>query len=104
MNDNEVVCKAVFIVYDQAHQPNIEKALKNINLKGYTSWQDIQGQGTATGVPHLGSHAWPSLNNAILVITPLEKVSLLMSELRNINQKYPEQGLRAFVWHIEDQL
>ncbi len=94
--------KAVFIAFNQAHQPHIEKALKSLNIKGYTAWQDVQGEGTNGGEPHLGTHAWPRMNDARLVIVASEKVSLLLDKLREINDESPQQGLRAFVWSIED--
>ncbi len=94
--------KAIFIAFNQAHQPLIAKAMKKFSIKGYTAWRDIQGQGSNGGVPHLGSHAWPTLNDAMLVVVPADKASLFLAELRLINEASPEQGLRAFVWAIED--
>ncbi len=104
MQEIQVTQKAVFIAFSQAHQPKIEKALKSLNLKGYTAWRDIQGQGTNGGEPHLGSHAWPRLNDAMLLVTPSDKVKLLLDSLRAINDESPQQGLRAFVWSIEESI
>ncbi len=94
--------KAVFIAFNQALVPHIERTLRNFSLKGYTAWRGIQGQGTNGGEPHLGSHAWPRLNDAMLVVVPQEKVRPLLAELRAINEDNLQQGLRAFVWTIED--
>ncbi len=94
--------KAVFIAFNQALQPHIERMLRNFSLKGYTAWRDIQGQGTNGGEPHLGSHAWPRLNDAMLVVVPQQKVRPLLDELRTVNEENSQLGLRAFVWSIED--
>ncbi len=94
--------KAVFIAYNQAHEPLIHQTLQSLGLKGYSQWQDIQGRGSNGGVPHLGTHIWPTLNNALLVILASNQVQGLLAQLRKINEDYPQQGLRAFVWNIED--
>lgn len=94
--------KAVFISYNQALHGLIVQAMEQLNLKGYTQWDDLSGRGSHTGEPHLGTHAWPTLNGALLTIIPAEKVSPLLEALRVIDKGAPQQGLRAFVWNIED--
>lgn len=96
--------KSVFIAYNQAYHPLILKILSKLTLKGYTSWNHIQGRGSHTGEPHLGSHAWPTMNDAMLVIVPTSKLDGLLHELRKLDEATPEQGLRAFVWSIEQTI
>lgn len=99
MDSNKL--KSVFIAYNQAYHSLILRILDKQNIKGYTSWNHVQGQGSRGGEPHLGSHAWPTMNDAMLVIVPEEKLELLLDALRKLDEKTPEQGLRAFVWSIE---
>ncbi|MDY6148065.1 MAG: hypothetical protein SPI35_03485 [Porphyromonas sp.] len=94
--------KAVFITYNQALHGLVQRLLEKLNQKGYTQWDGITGCGSLTGEPHLGSHAWPTLNGALLVITDAQKVPALLQGLREIDQTAPKQGLRAFVWNVED--
>lgn len=96
--------KSVFIAYNQAYHPLILKILSKLSLKGYTSWNHIQGRGTHSGKPHLGSHAWPTMNDAMLVVVPTSKLDGLLHELRKLDEATPEQGLRAFVWSIEQTI
>ncbi len=96
--------KSVFIAYNQAYHPLIQRILSKLSLKGYTSWNHIQGRGTDTGEPHLGSHAWPTMNNAMLVVVPERKLQPLLYELRDLDEATPEQGLRAFVWSVEQTI
>lgn len=96
--------KSVFIAYNQAYHPLILKILSKLTLKGYTSWNHIQGRGSHTGEPHLGSHAWPTMNDAMLVVVPTSKLDGLLHELRKLDEATPEQGLRAFVWSIEQTI
>jgi nitrogen regulatory protein PII len=96
--------KAVFISHNQAITEEIEDILENFAIKGYTQWTEVKGKGSETGEPHMGTHTWPSLNNALLTIIPDEKVSKLLDKLSDLNKQVEEQGLRAFVWNIEQSI
>ena len=108
MNENKSFApseplKTVFIAYNQAYHDLILRILDKQNLRGYTTWEQVQGHGTVTGVPHLGSHAWPTMNSSMLVM-PAAKVSEFLSALRALDEATPEQGLRAFVWSVEETI
>ena len=66
--------KSVFIPYNQAYKERILDILERMNIRGFTLWDNVQGKGSRTGEPHYGSHAWPTLNAAILTVVPDEKV------------------------------
>ena len=93
--------KSVFIAYDQAHQENVMEVLDRMNLKGYTMFGTVMGAGTKTGDPHLGSHAWPTMNSAILTVVPDDRVDTLLERLHKLDTDNEMLGLRAFVWNIE---
>ena len=80
--------KSVFIAYNEAYHSLILRLLDKQNLKGYTSWNHIEGRGSHGGEPHIGSHAWPTMNDA----------------LRELDERNPQEGLRAFVWNIEQTI
>lgn len=94
--------KSVFISFDQAFHEQILHILNYNNIRGFTRWENVHGRGTKTGEPHYGSHAWPSLNSAIMTVIPDEKVKPLLEELKALDATSELMGLRAFVWHIED--
>lgn len=96
--------KAVFIAYDQAHQENIAEVLDRLTIKGFTMFPQVMGAGTKTGDPHLGSHAWPTMNAAILTIVPDEKLDKLMERLHELDVNNEMLGLRAFVWTVEKEI
>lgn len=100
----ETKLKSVFIAYNQAYHNLILRILDKQSLRGYTSWNHIQGRGTSEGEPHLGSHAWPAMNNAMLVVVPEDRLEKLLLALRALDEKTPEQGLRAFVWSVEQTI
>ena len=60
--------KSVLITFDQAHFEQIMAVLNHLNCRGYTRIEQVQGRGSDKGEPHLGSHAWPAMNSAILSV------------------------------------
>jgi len=96
--------KAVFIVYNQALTEAVNSILDRNHIRGYTKWADVQGRGSHHGEPHFGSHTWPAMNAAILAITEEEQVEPLLASLKKLDAKAEQQGLRAFVWNIEEAI
>jgi len=96
--------KAVLIVYNQALTEAVNSILDRNQIRGYTKWADVQGRGTHNGEPHFGSHTWPAMNSAILAITEEERVEPLLANLKKLDAKAEQQGLRAFVWNIEGMI
>lgn len=93
--------KAVFIAYNQAYNEEIVELLAANGQKGFTRWENVEGKGSFNGFPRFGSHAWPELNHAILVIMSDEKVAPILEQLKAKDTAAPDLGLRAFVWSIE---
>ncbi|MDR0732640.1 MAG: hypothetical protein LBF08_01070 [Dysgonamonadaceae bacterium] len=96
--------KAIFIPYDQAHKERILGLLEKTNIRGFTLWDGIQGKGNRTGEPHYGSHAWPTLNAAVLTVVPDEKVAGLLQKLQALDKESENLGLHAFVWNVEQMV
>ena len=96
--------KAIFVTYNQAYYDDIRAILNANGVKGYTEWDEIKGHGSDQGEPHLGSHAWPTLNNAIISFVEDDRVEGILRDLRERDEKAPELGLRAFVWQIEKMI
>ena len=87
--------KAIFVAYNQAYNQEIVELLERCGQRGYTVWEEIGGRGGETGEPHLGSHAWPTQNHALLSVVPDERVAPVMDLLRQEDRAYPDLGLRA---------
>ncbi|NOZ36444.1 MAG: hypothetical protein GXO80_14245 [Chlorobi bacterium] len=96
--------KAVFISYNQSISFEVQQILNELSVRGYTQWTDIKGKGSVKGEPHEGTHTWPELNNAHLTIVEDQKVSPLLKKLKTLDLKSEQQGLRAFVWNIENSI
>ncbi len=93
--------KSIFISYNQSITFEVQQILNDLNIKGYTQWIDVKGRGSVSGEPHEGTHTWPEMNNAHFVIVDDEKVEKLLKCLEKLDKKSEQQGLRAFVWNIE---
>ncbi|MDR1779689.1 MAG: hypothetical protein LBR50_03030 [Tannerella sp.] len=93
--------KAIFIPYNQAFKERLIEMLERSNIRGFTMWEQVQGRGSHKGEPHYGSHAWPTMNSAILTIVPDEAVDSLLKKIHAIDLEAELQGLHAFVWNVE---
>ncbi|MCD7898673.1 MAG: hypothetical protein LUH22_01990 [Bacteroides sp.] len=96
--------KAIFISFNQASYEMILSLMERNNIQGFTYWESVAGKGSRTGEPHLGTHAWPTMNGAILTIIEDEKVDRFMKLLHKLDMQSEEQGLRAFVLNVEQNI
>jgi len=92
--------KAVMIIYNQAQTEKVEYMLEKLGIKGYSLWENVQGRGTSSGVPHLGTHTWPEINKSLLTIVDDEMADALLDKVKRIDSINTEVGIRAFVWDI----
>lgn len=89
------------IIYNQAHTERVEYLMDRLGIKGYSLWENVQGRGSHTGVPHLGTHAWPEINKSVLTIVEDDIVDNVLATVSKINSVNEEVGIRAFVWDVE---
>ncbi len=92
--------KAILITFDQAFYEKIVEMLERNSCRGFTYWENVQGKGSETGEPHFGSHAWPSMNSAILTVVDDRRVDTVLELLHEMDLNKPKLGLRAFVWDL----
>ncbi|MDR3350453.1 MAG: hypothetical protein LBN98_02240 [Prevotellaceae bacterium] len=96
--------KAILITYGQSLGRPVEDTLDQLGIRGFTRWTETFGRGSEKGEPHYGTHAWPSKNGTVLAVVQDSDVATLMDALRHLNEQAEQQGLSAFVWHVEDRL
>ena len=90
--------KAVFITYNQALTERVAFLLDQLQIKGFTQWPLVNGAGTETGEPRMGSHTWPEMNSATITIVEEEMVPLILKYVKALDEVNKENGIRAFVW------
>ena len=96
--------KALFVVYNQAYNQEIVNLLENLGQRGYTVWEETGGRGSLDGEPHLGNHAWPTQNHALVSVMEDSLSHKAMAALRDLDASNPKLGLRAYVLPVEDAL
>lgn len=93
--------KAVMIVYNHGITEEVEEALESLNIRGFTRFLNVHGQGNEKGEPHLGTHIWPSQNAVALTVVNDELVDPLLEKVKAIDKEAEEQGIHAFVYNVE---
>jgi len=93
--------KSVFIVFNQAFTSRVEYMLEQLEIRGFTFFEQVQGQGSVDGEPRRGTHTWPEMNSAVITIVPDEKVDELLKTVKKLDARNKAIGVRAFVWNIE---
>lgn len=96
--------KSVMIVFNQANTERVEYLLDMLQIRGFSFFENVQGRGSKDGDPHRGTHTWPEMNNAVLTVVEDNKVDELLQNVRKLDKRNPEVGVRAFVWNIEQMV
>ncbi len=77
--------------------------LERLNIKGFTQFPLVYGAGTDGGEPRMGSHTWPEMNSALMIIIEEDMVPLILKYVQKLDEVNKSNGIRAFVWNIEQQ-
>ena len=96
--------KAVFIPFYKAFYDEVIEVLDKQGIRGFTFWEEVQGRGHVDGEPHYGTHAWPTLNSALVTFIEDDKVEPLLEAIRQLDATAPQQGIRAFVLPVEKMM
>ena len=92
--------KLVLICYNEAIDQEVLQALDSANVEGYTKWTKVLGKGKASG-PHLYSHIWPKANNVVATVVSEQTAALIFDRVRKMREKLASEGVKAFMWEIE---
>jgi len=93
--------KAVLIVHNAAVDGEVMELLQLVGVDCYTKFTQTLGSGKLSE-PHLDSPVWPGKNYATFVVTESARAEELMEKVRHKREELGSEGLKAFVWHIED--
>ena len=96
--------KAVFMSCNQSIYDEVLQMMEEMGVRGFTGWEELIGRGTKEGEPHLGNHAWPTMNSALISVMEDAKAEELLARLRKIDEENSEQGLRAFAWDVTSMM
>jgi hypothetical protein len=93
--------KAVLIVHNAAIDAEINDLLKSVGIDCYTKFAHALGKGQLSE-PHLNTEVWPGINYGTLVVVEEDKARAAMDSVRKMRQAYGSEGVKAFLWEIQD--
>ncbi len=93
--------KMVMIVYNEAIDTEVMEVIERTNLKNYTKVMGVYGSGEASGI-HLGNDIWPGRNNILYICCENIQVPKILSGIKELRKKLAKEGVKAFVWDLED--
>jgi len=93
--------KAVLIVHNVAIDGDVNEALESIGISCYTKFTNTLGKGQLSE-PHLNIEIWPETNNGTFIVTEEVKAKEIMDIVRQMRKKLGSEGIKAFMWEIED--
>ncbi len=96
--------KAVFIVYNQANTERVDYMFDRLAIRGFTTWEKVDGRGSVNGEPRMGTHTWPEMNSATMTVVQDDQVEELLDCIKKLDKRNEEIGVRAFVWNIEQSV
>jgi len=93
--------KAVLIVHNAAIDEEVNESLASLGINCYTKFPNTLGAGEISE-PHLNTDVWPGINYGTFVVTEQAKAAAIMDRIRQMREKLGTEGLKAFMWEIED--
>lgn len=96
--------KAVFMACNQSMYDAVMDIMNDMELRGFTGWEELIGRGSKDGEPHLGNHAWPTMNSALISVMEDDKAAEFLKRLKQLDENNDKQGLRAFAWSVTDSI
>ena len=93
--------KAVLIVHNSAIDSEVTEALTEIGIDRYTKFPNTLGKG-GSSPPHFNTPVWPGLNTVTMVIVEPAKAGEVMQAVYRMRQKLGTEGIKAFMWQIEE--
>jgi hypothetical protein len=93
--------KAVLIIHNAGMDAEINDLLKAASIDCYTKFPEVLGRGRLSE-PHLNTEVWPGVNCGTLVVAETDKARAVMDAVRRMRQTYGSEGVKAFLWEIED--
>ena len=93
--------KLVMIMYNEAINDEVQGLLERNGVDGFTQWTRVFGKGRSSG-PHLGTHIWPKANNVLAVAAEERTAGKIIEGVKEIRKRFAKEGLKAFMWEIEE--
>jgi hypothetical protein len=95
--------KMLLIIGPRARHAELVTLIETAGVRAYTELTQVSGEGL-TG-KKLGTPEWPDRSTLLFSIVPDDRKAALSASLKKFKTTlYPEEGLRAFVLPVEEEL
>ncbi len=91
----------LMLVFNEAIDEVVLETIQDCGIESYTRIDGVFGKGKTSGT-HLGTDIWPGRNNTLLLAVSEEQARQAMERLRKLRTKLGIEGVKAFVWNLED--
>jgi hypothetical protein len=95
------IMKMFAFVYTDYFDDRVTKEFKEAGYKHYTKVHGTTGEGEEGGAK-LGTSYAPGRNNILYIGVPDEEIPNLLEIVRKLRKEYPDGGLRAFTYQLEE--
>lgn len=93
--------KMMMIAYNEAVDDDVMDLLAKCGLNNYTKLISVYGKGNTSGT-HKGDDIWPGLNNVLFVACEDAHAKEVVSHVREMRKGLGREGVKAFVWGMEE--
>lgn len=93
--------KAVLILHNEAIDNDVNGLLESADVKHYTKFTNVLGKGGLSS-PHLNTEIWPEKNYGTLAVVEENTAKIVMDKVRQARKNLGSEGIKAFMWEIED--
>jgi len=80
---------------------DVNEALEAAGINCYTKLINTLGKGQISE-PHLNTDVWPGANYGTFVVIDENKAIEIMQHVRQMRKKLGSEGIKAFMWTIDD--
>jgi len=89
------------IVHNVAIDEDVNEVLESVGINCYTKFPNTLGKGEISE-PHLNTDVWPGINCGTFVVIEQVKAKKVMENVRRLREKLGTEGIKAFMWEIDD--
>jgi hypothetical protein len=93
--------KAVLIVHNAALDVEVNELLTSLGIDSYSKIPNLRGKGHLSE-PHLNTEVWPGVNCGTLIVVEDDKAQAAMDSVRRMRRTFGSEGIKAFLWEIQE--
>jgi nitrogen regulatory protein PII len=93
--------KAILILHNIAIDENVNDTLNELGVTCFTKFTNVLGRGELSE-PHWNNDVWPGTNYGTFIVTEQAKAKEIVEKIRQMRGELGGEGIKAFVWEIED--